>query len=62
MGAFAAHRQARPVQMPHGNLQHGFLGAVVNRQADVDLRDLNVAHDAQTGHIQKLLVCFLLLL
>ena len=60
MGAFAAHGQAGPFQMAHGDLQDRFLRTMIDGQRAINAGDFNIAHDAKTGHIQKLLVFFLL--
>ena len=38
--------------MPDGDLQDGSPGAMVDGQCAIDLRYLDIAHDAVTGHIQ----------
>ena len=47
--------------MPRGDLQHRFVGAVVDRQARVDLRDRHIAHDAGAGDVEDRIVFLLLL-
>ena len=42
--------------MAHGDLQHALVHAVVDGQRDLELRDLDVAHDAGTGNIQQRLI------
>ena len=46
--------------MAHGHLQNRILRAVVNGQAHVDFRDLDIAHDPLAGDVQKAFVFRLL--
>ena len=46
--------------MPGGNLQHAFIGAVVDRQFHFDARNGHVAHDAGAGNVERLVVFVLL--
>ena len=52
VGALPANGQAGPVQMPHGDLEDGFLRAMVYGQAHINFRDLDIAHDAKAGNVQ----------
>ena len=60
--AFAADRETCPVQMSDRDLQNGIAGAVVDRQRDVDGRNLDIAHDAGAADVQQTLILRLLLL
>ena len=46
--------------MPGGNLQHAFIGAVVDRQFHFDAGNGHVAHNAGAGHVERLVVFVLL--
>ena len=56
VSACAAHGQARPIQMAHGDLEDGFLRAVINGQRAADARDLDVPHHAKPGNVEQLLI------
>ena len=51
-----ADRQARALEVPHADLEHGIVGAVVNRQVTVDLIDLDVTNHVRAGHGKHLLI------
>ena len=59
VGAFTADRQAGPIQMANSDLQHGFIGAVVDRQGDIETVDFDIAHNAGAADIQKRLIRFI---
>ena len=61
MRPLAAHGQARPFQMPHGDLQHRVVRAVINGQRAADLRDFDNPHHAVAGGIEQAFIFPLLL-
>ena len=62
MGAFAAHRQACPLQMADGDLQDRLIGTMIDRQGDTDTGNLDIAHNAVAADVQKFIIGDLLLI
>lgn len=62
VGAFAAHRKGRALQMSDGGLQDLLTGPVVDGQLDIDLGNINVAHDSGGTGREQAVVLFPLLL
>ena len=56
VGAHAAHRQRGTRNVPHGDLQHRFVRAMINGQHAVQRRNFNIAHDPCAGDVQQALV------
>ena len=58
----AARGQRAALDVADGDLQHALARAVIDGQGAVDLRDLDIAHDARAGDVQQAVIDRLLLL
>lgn len=60
--ALAADRKGRSRDVPDRDLKDALVHAVVDRQLDINLRDIDIPHDAGPGHIEETVIFLLLLI
>ena len=60
VAALSSDREGCAGYVPDGYLQHAFFNVMIDRQHDIDLRNIDISHDTGGSDLQLLIILFFL--